>query len=208
MGPGPSLAALAGRAGPTYAEDVSSDGALSQEDLSVRLRAGDADALAAVYERHSRLVHTLALRALGNHHDAEDVTQQVFVAAWRGRENLDPGRGSLAAWLVGITRHAVADLMAQRARSARNIQAAAVQPVAAPAPALDGAVTDRVLVAEALAALGEPRATILGLAFGEERTHEEIAQRLDLPLGTVKSHIRRGLLQLREDIRGVRADAS
>ena len=73
---------------------------------------------------------------------------------------------------------------------------------------LDGAVTDRVVVADALASLGEPRATILKLAFAEEQTHEEIARRLDLPLGTVKSHIRRGLLQLRENIRGVRADAS
>jgi RNA polymerase sigma-70 factor (ECF subfamily) len=187
---------------------VPSDSALPPEELAVRLRDGDADALAAVYARHSRLVHTLALRALGNHHDAEDVTQQVFVAAWRGRHTLDPGQGALGAWLVGITRHAVADLLAQRARSVRNLRAVAALPTD-PAPAsLDGAVTDRILVAEALAALGEPRATILRLAFAEEQTHEEIARRLDLPLGTVKSHVRRGLLQLRENIRGVRADAS
>lgn len=208
MGTGPFPATLAGGAGPTYAEEVPSDSALPQEDLAVRLRGGDSDALAAVYERHSRLVHTLALRALGNHHDAEDVTQQVFVAAWRGRHNLDPGQGPLAAWLVGITRHAVADLLAQRARTVRNLHAVAAQPAEPATASLDGAVTDRVVVADALASLGEPRATILKLAFAEEQTHEEIARRLDLPLGTVKSHIRRGLLQLRENIRGVRADAS
>ncbi len=185
-----------------------SDAALPQEDLAVRLRAGDADALAAVYERHSRLVHTLALRALGNHHDAEDVTQQVFVAAWRGRHNLDPGQGALGAWLVGITRHAVADLLAQRARSVRNLRAVADQPTGPAPPELDRTVTDRVVVAEAIASLGEPRATIVRLAFADEATHEEIARRLELPLGTVKSHIRRGLLQLRQSIQGVRADAS
>ena len=172
-----------------------SDSALPPAELAARFRAGDADAMTEAYAQHSRLVHTLALRTLGNHHDAEDVTQQVFVAAWRGRHTLDPDRGSLAGWLVGITRHTVTDLLAQRARTTRNLTAvAANQP---PEPAgFDNAVTDRVLVAYALESLGEPKATILRLALGEERTHEEISQQLNMPLGTVKSHVRRGLLQL------------
>lgn len=207
MGTGPFPAPLREGAGPTYAEEVPSDSALPTTELAARLRAGDQQALAEAYAQHSRLVHTLAVRSLGNHHDAEDVTQQVFVAAWRGRHGLDPDRGSLAGWLVGITKHVIADAMAQRARSVRNLQAVA-EIVPSAAPGLDGSVVDKVVIAAALANLGEPRATILRLSFGEEHTHEEIAQRLDLPLGTVKSHIRRGLLQLREDIREVRADAS
>jgi len=76
-----------------------------------------------------------------------------------------------------------------------------------PTSAFDNAVTDRVLVAHALESLGEPKATILRLALGEGETHEEISRRLDLPLGTVKSHVRRGLLQLRNTMKAVRTDA-
>lgn len=199
---------VSSRGGPaTYPDSVPTDSALPAEDLAARLRGGEQDALAEAYRRHSRLVHTLALRALGNHHDAEDVTQQVFVSAWRGRHGLDPAQGPLAAWLVGITRNAIADLQAQRARTVRDLHAVAAQASNTAQAPLDGAVADRVLVAGALASLGEPRATILRLALGEGHTHEEIARRLGLPLGTVKSHVRRGLLQLREMIKGVRTDA-
>lgn len=189
-----------------YPEHVPSDSVLPTPDLAARFRAGDVDAMAEVYAQHSRLVHTLALRTLGNHHDAEDVTQQVFVAAWRGRQTLDPDKGPLAAWLVGITRHTVADLLAQRTRTIRNLSAVAANPPSA-LPAFDGAVTDRILLAHALESLGEPKATILRLAFAEEQTHEEIARLLELPLGTVKSHVRRGLLQLRSTMKAVRTDA-
>lgn len=197
----PGLVVLA-----TYPEHVPSDSVLSAEELAARFRSGDVDAMAEVYAGHSRLVYTLALRTLGNHHDAEDATQQVFVAAWRGRHNLDPGKGPLGAWLVGITRHTVNDLLAQRARTSRNLAAVAASPGPAPL-AFDNAVTDRVLVAHALETLGEPKATILRLALGEGETHEEISRRLDLPLGTVKSHVRRGLLQLRNTMKAVRPDA-
>jgi len=191
---------------PAYPEQVPSD-SVSAEELATRFRDGDADALAQAFAQHSRLIHTLALRTLGNHHDAEDVTQQVFIAAWRGRNTLDPEKGSLAGWLVGITRHSVADLLAQRSRATRNLVAvAASQPPAV--PAVDNAVTDRVLVTYALESLGEPRATILRLSLGEGHTHEEISEQLALPLGTVKSHIRRGLLQLRKTMKAVNTDAS
>ena len=191
---------------PTYPEHVPSDSVLQAEELVTRFCTGDVDAMSEVYSLHSRLVYTLALRRLGNHHDAEDVTQQVFVAAWRGRHTLDPGRGPLGAWLVGITRHTVNDLLAQRARSSRNLAAVAANPQPT-ASAFDNAVTDRVLIAHALESLGEPKATILRLALGEGETHEEISQRLHLPLGTVKSHVRRGLLQLRNTMKAVRPDA-
>lgn len=189
-----------------YSEPVPSDSVLPPDELATRFSIGDADAMAEVYARHSRLVYTLALRRLANHHDAEDVTQQVFIAAWRGRHTLDPGRGPLGGWLVGITRHTVNDLLAQRARTSRNLAAVAADPQPA-SSAFDNAVTDRVLVAHALESLGEPKATILRLALGEGETHEEISQRLDLPLGTVKSHVRRGLLQLRNTMKAVKPDA-
>ena len=94
-------------------------------DVAERLRAGSRDALAEAYERWAGLVHAIALRALGDHHDAEDVTQQVFVSAWRSRETIRVGPDALPGWLVGITRHRIADVRTQQARSLRNTAAIA-----------------------------------------------------------------------------------
>lgn len=153
-------------------------------------------------------MHTLAVRALGDAHEAEDVTQQVFVAAWRSRHTIRPERGSVGAWLVGITRNTIAEAREQRARRIRNLHAAADESDREGFAWEDHLATDRVLLAHELARLGDPRATIVRMAFFEDRTHDDIAARLELPLGTVKSHVRRGLLQLRESLGEVRSHAS
>ena len=170
--------------------------------LAARLVAGDRDALAEMYRRWSSLVHTVALRSLANTADAEDVTQQVFVAAWSGRHTLRPDRGSPAAWLIGITKHRIADLHAQRARRVRDLHAVATAAVVAPAVTVED-WADRLLLVHELERMGDPRAAILRLAFLEDQTHEQIADRLAMPLGTVKSHVRRGLLELRNRLKEV-----
>ncbi len=174
-------------------------------EVATGLSAGNHDMLATAFRRWSSLVHSVALRALRNHHEAEDVTQQVFVSAWRSRHTLVPSDHALPAWLIGITRHRISDRLAERARDAQKVAAAATSPDLDQDEGNDpvSSVVERLVVTEQLESMGDPRGTILRLAFHEDLTHEQVAQRTGLPLGTVKSHLRRGLIQLRKTLEEV-----
>jgi RNA polymerase sigma-70 factor (ECF subfamily) len=104
---------------------------------------------------------------------------------------------------VGITKHRVADVRAERYRSHRNLQAVASEVATAPDATGDSDWAERLLLVHELERMGDPRATVLRMAFIEDRTHEDIARALDLPLGTVKSHVRRGLIALRDRLKEV-----
>lgn len=171
------------------------DDSASGRDFASALANGDGDvAFEEVYRRWSPLVYSVARRALGDGHEADDVTQRVFISAWRSRNSYDPAAGSLPGWLMTITRRRIADRWAERARD-RSVPDGD-PPEVGSAAGLDG-VVDRMVIADELARLGEPPGQIMRLALYEELTHTEIAERLDLPLGTVKSHIRRSLNRLR-----------
>lgn len=173
--------------------------------LDHEFAAGAEGSLERLYRASSALVYTLALRSLGDVAEAEDVTQQTFVSAWRTREGYDPERGSARGWVVGIARRRIADALEARSRERRRL--AAVRDEAPPEVADPIAVeVDRLLVRGQVESLGPPRSQIVALAFFEGRTHEQIAERLGMPLGTVKSHLRRSLVALRRGLEA--ADAS
>jgi RNA polymerase sigma-70 factor (ECF subfamily) len=162
--------------------------------------AGDETALAEAYRRFSPLVFTLALRALRNRSAADDVTQEVFIRVWKSRSAFDPRKAELPAWIVGITRNAVTDALSANARENRKVLAAAeLQPGTEEAAASASAevLADRLLLDGELNRLGEPQGSIMRLAFYDDLTHDQISRQLNLPLGTVKSHIRRSLSHLR-----------
>lgn len=163
---------------------------LDVSDIGRRLAEGDESALAEAYRRWSRLVYTVALRSLPTQADAEDVTQAVFISAWRSRESFDSQAGSLPAWLMAITRRRVADHHRKRRDEIplENLPERAQDPVD---------LTAQIAVADEIDELGEPAGQIIRLAFYEDLTHQQIAEHLQMPLGTVKSHIRRSLVKMR-----------
>ena len=170
--------------------------------------AGHEQALARAYDSLGGIVFGLCRRVLPPH-QAEEVTQDVFVSAWRKRDQFDPQKGTLAAWMVGITKHRIIDhLRAERRHSDRR---ADLTPESNPSASgrgsepptqqhdVDG-ITDRMIVAEALRNLTDRPREVIELAYIHDLTHQEIAERTGIPLGTVKSDIRRGLASIRSHL--------
>ncbi len=165
-------------------------------DVAQRFSAGDERALADAYARWSGIVYSLARRTLGIDADAEDVTQQVFISAWRGRETFDPSKGPLGAWLIGITRRRVADALEARAR-VRRIEESWAASLGPDDKSELVDVAERLMIAGELERLEPAPRRVMALAFYGDMTHSEIADTTGIPLGTVKSHIRRSLGRLR-----------
>jgi RNA polymerase sigma-70 factor, ECF subfamily len=166
-------------------------------DLAAGFADGDDLCLEESFQRWGSLIYTIAYRVLDSSNEAEDVTQQVFVGAWQARASYRQSKGSLPGWLLGIARHRIADRQRARGRDVRLVRAvtseANVQVTQEPLATL----IDRLVLANEIQRLRDPRGTILRMAFWEGESYSQIAAELELPLGTVKSHSRRGLRQLR-----------
>jgi len=182
-----------------YARLVTADGDDGRE-LGLRFAKGDAD-LREVYDRFGSLVYGVCRRTLDGD-AARDVTQEVFLSAWRARDQFDPQRGALGAWLVGITKRRVIDHVRRERR--HDDRRADDTPSSLPLPSsADGTVpdvdriTNRMVVADALRHLPDRARQVIGLAYIHDLTHQDIAEQTGLPLGTVKSDIRRGLARIR-----------
>lgn len=160
--------------------------------------SGDERALRTVYDRWAGLVHAFCLRSLASRADAEEATAQVFVNAWRGRGGFDASRGSLPGWLLGIARREVAD--AHRAVAREQALREALEEVRPPEDTHPNAdqLVDRLLVTDAMAGLRPEQRRAVGLVFYDGLTHRQVASTMNLPLGTAKTHIRRGLAALRQ----------
>jgi RNA polymerase sigma-70 factor, ECF subfamily len=171
--------------------------AASEAELRVGFARGDEACLQEVFRRSGPLIYTIAYRALGSSTDGEEITQEVFVSAWRARGNYQPEKGSLSGWLIGIARHRIADRQRARGRDLRLVQAVTKQTDVQVQPEALSTLIDRIVLTDEIDQLPHPRGTILQLAFWEGRSYPQIAEQLNLPLGTVKSHARRALLHLR-----------
>jgi RNA polymerase sigma-70 factor (ECF subfamily) len=175
--------------------------------LLQRIAARDTAALADLYDRHSRLLFGFILRIVRNRAEAEEILQEVFVRVWTRAELYDPRLGRPTPWLVRLARNCAIDRL--RARKIRDV---------AGGPALDESVADpavsgtdirtpetlvldaerRETVMDALAGLPPEQRRLIEAAFFEGYTHSELAKRFGLPLGTVKTRIRAGMIAMRQ----------
>jgi RNA polymerase sigma-70 factor, ECF subfamily len=178
--------------------------ARSDADLLHALEQGDGGALAVLYDRYAALVHGLGMRILAVRVEAEDLAQEVFLHLSCGPA-YDPARGSLAAYLVTFTRSRAVDRLRSRRRALRRL--GRWEPSSwAEEPALDPLERASLAqlahrVRQALAGLPAAQRQVLELAYYDGLSQSEIAARLRVPLGTVKSWARRGLLGLRDRLR-------
>ncbi|MCC7063276.1 MAG: sigma-70 family RNA polymerase sigma factor [Planctomycetes bacterium] len=167
--------------------------------LLPKIAAGDPEAVEAFLRRHSNMVWGLARRFCRSAEDAEDATQEILVEVWKSAERYDSRAGSEVTFLMTIARRRLIDRARRQGRrpAAELLEDAGT--IAAPAQKDRAEMHDEVQRAQdALAQLRPEQREVLGLALGHGRTHQEIAASIGMPLGTVKSHARRGLIRLRE----------
>lgn len=190
-----------GRAGSVrYDSGVESRADTLTEDLVSGFLAGDEKALKELYDATSRLVYSFCRRTVGPD-TAADVTQEVYLAAWRSRHRYRPQSGTLTGWLMGIARFKAIDALRSAGRRPHLDDEGEPEDLGAPSDDIEQ-VAQRMLVADALDRLSERPRRVVEMAFFDNLTHSEVAESTGIPLGTVKSDIRRGLAVLKDHLEG------
>jgi RNA polymerase sigma-70 factor (ECF subfamily) len=172
----------------------------ADEDLMPLVEVGDAEAFATLYDRHGRMAYSLAYRMMGEKQEAEDVVQEAFIKVWRSAGGYRVGRGSVRTWILSIVHNSGIDQIRSHARRGRmqdKVEASAPTSEPSEAFAETWRNTQQEQVREALNTLPQEQLKILELAYFSGYTHVEIADRLELPLGTVKGRMRLGLQKIR-----------
>ncbi|MEE3719095.1 sigma-70 family RNA polymerase sigma factor [Tumidithrix elongata RA019] len=179
----------------------------SQTDIDVfqSLRAGNLDALGIFYDRYGALVYRLALRILGNKQEAEDLTQDVFLSLTRNC-SYDAKRGSMYTFLMILTRSRAIDRIRKMRSQQQSLQKwSHLVSDQSPDRPMENVTTTEIsgLVREALQTLPDKHRQVLEMAYYEGQSQSEIAKNLEIPLGTIKSWARQGLLGLRKILKDV-----
>lgn len=166
-----------------------------------RIIERDQQALAELYERYGRLVYNMALHVLQNDRSAEEVTQDVFFQVWRWPERWDGDRARLSTWLLSIARYTAIDYLRREQRRPQT-ESSDLERISSylPTPhAADNATHDNgEIMKKLISKLPKDQRVPILMAYYRGMTHEEIAQKLDIPLGTAKSRIRLGMKKLKE----------
>jgi RNA polymerase sigma-70 factor (ECF subfamily) len=174
----------------------------ADRDLVVAMAAGDSEALRNLNTRYGRMLAALAQRFLGNDLDAEEVVADVLWQAWRDAKTFDSQRGSVSVWLVTLARSRAIDrLRANRSRQMPLAQQSAAESVADPAVEIHQLQRAH-MVRTALALLEVNERAALQLAYFSDLSQSEVAEKLGIPLGTVKTRTRSAMVKLRGSLAG------
>jgi len=191
---------------PDWGSGSRSDSEPTDPALMRQVCGGEAAAFEQVYERYHRAVFGTALQFLGDRDAAEDLTLEVFSRLWRDADRYDSSRGSLLTYLMLVTRSRALDH--RRKQSRRRSTDGGGDGMVDNMPTTQSGPQERAALAEqrrhvrtALNGLNEQERQVVALSFLEGLSHSEIAERIGLPLGTVKTRIRNGLIHLRELLR-------
>jgi RNA polymerase sigma-70 factor, ECF subfamily len=169
----------------------------SEQELMIQLVAGDEGAIRALYARFGRSVYTLGLRLLGSRESAEELTQDVFVMAWRKGSRYDPARGRLSTWLMTIAHNMAVDRL-RHDRGTGRPTVIVLDELTEPALVdEEEALIERETARRALALLTPPERDLLSRSYFGGWTAREIAEADGIPLGTVKTRLRTALIKLR-----------
>jgi len=169
--------------------------------LITRIVARDADALAGLYDRHCRLLFGLVLRIVGQRSDAEEIIQEVFVAVWNRSESYNPSLGSPLGWLIGIARNRAVDRLRANTVRLKAIESVVPESFVVDTPETRAACTERQReLIRALGSLPVDQRELIEQAYFLGLTQSELAERHRLPLGTVKTRIRTGMMTLRQSL--------
>ncbi|TCJ19395.1 sigma-70 family RNA polymerase sigma factor [Rubrobacter taiwanensis] len=174
---------------------------LADEDLISLVAARDSSAFATLYDRHGRAAYSLAYRMMGDRQAAEDLAQEAFLEVWRAARSYRAERGSVRTWILSIVHNRGIDQLrsaASRRRTQERVRTTAQTSQPSEAFREVWGNTRREQVRAALRHLPPEQLKVLELAYFSGYTHAEIAEMLDIPLGTVKGRMRLGLKKIRE----------
>jgi RNA polymerase sigma-70 factor, ECF subfamily len=169
----------------------------SEQELMQQLAAGDEEAVRVLYARFGRAVYTLGRRLLGSNDAAEELTQDVFLAAWRKAGRFDANRGRLSTWLMAITHNMGVDRLRHERGPARPSLVLVEDVPETASPDEEAAVIERDRARRAMACLSVAERQLLSQAYFYGWTAREIAEADGIPLGTVKTRLRSALIKLR-----------
>jgi RNA polymerase sigma-70 factor (ECF subfamily) len=169
----------------------------SEQELMRQLAAGDERAIRTVYSRFGRSVYTLAFRLLGSAEAAEELTQDVFLAAWRKGSRFDSTRGRLSTWLMAIAHNLAVDRLRHERGAGRPTLVLVEEVPESAAVDEESALLDRDRARRALAGLSPAERDLLSQAYFYGWTAREISEKEGIPLGTVKTRLRTALIKLR-----------
>jgi RNA polymerase sigma-70 factor (ECF subfamily) len=179
---------------------------LADEELMHLVRQGDPRAFETMYDRHGGAAFSLAYRMVGNRTVAEDVVQEAFLSIWRSRQRYDGDRGSVRSWVLGIVHHRTIDALRRNlVHDRRRASAEGIEERLESPERTDVEVARReeaTTVRAAIESLPDQQTKVIELAYFGGFTHTQIAEMLEMPIGTVKGRMRLGLEKLRRQLQG------